>query len=91
VDEVRQHFREAINEDIMSRMSGGNFHMNRTDVEQIGERVGMSQTGSLQEFDRLRGTDWEGDYSGADEIDEWLAVHFDPPWFQRNKGLQIDR
>jgi hypothetical protein len=91
VDAARDRFREAINEEIMRRMSGGHFHMNRTEVEDIGAQAGLSRTAALEVFDHLRGVDWEGDYSGADEIDEWLAVHFDPPWFQRNRGLQINR
>ena len=65
--------------------------MNRTEVEDIGAQAGLSRTASLDVFDRLRGIDWEGIYSGADEIDEWLALHFNPPMFQRHKGLQINR
>ena len=65
--------------------------MNRTAVERIGEQAGISREGSLEEFDRLTGIEGMGQYSGVDEIDEWLAVHYDPPWFQKNKELQINR
>ena len=39
----------------------------------------------------MTGIEGMGQYLGADELDEWLTVHYDPPWFQKNKGLQINR
>ena len=40
--------RGLLNEEIAQRMRGGNFHMNRTAIERIGEQAGISWEGSLE-------------------------------------------
>jgi hypothetical protein len=65
--------------------------MNRIEVERVGEEPGSGPVASLQAFDQLKGTDWKGDYSSSDESVEGLTVNFDPPLFQGNKRLRINR
>ena len=96
---ARNEFRRNLDTEIVGRITSTDpvrrsFHMQRSEVEEIGRRAGLSEKDARRIFFLLAGTVWVGELVGpatihgyyADtpifEPDDWLGVAFDVTWFQ---------
>ncbi len=93
----RQRFRMDVEAEILRRMrEGRNAHMERAEVEEIGEGSGFSREEAAREFLRLAGTVWVGEITpeqgpsywvfGPTHDPNWGMASFHVPWFQ-DRGL----
>ncbi len=68
-DRQRQiRMREALR----SRLRECPVHVPRSEVEALGEEIGLGAIEAARLFDRLKGVSWRGDYIRSD--DGWIAA-----------------
>ena len=92
-----RQFVGAIEAEILRRMRvEGNYYISRTEVEDIGERAGMSPVAASHVFLLQAGSLWAGElipeegdrlplYAPRTSVPAWTAVVLDPGWF-RGRG-----
>ena len=95
-NDARQQFSRAIEAEILRRMRGKSFYMDKSEVEEIGEREGILREEAAREFLWLAGRVWAGQiivsegptigvFGPRAAPKNWLGVTFYPEWF-RNRG-----
>ena len=93
---ARQQFSTAIEAEILRRMREESFYMDKSEIEEMGEREGIPREEAAREFLWLTGRVWAGHsivserptmgVFGPRAVPEnWLGVTFYPEWF-RNRG-----
>ncbi len=64
--QIRMH------EALKQRLKDCPVHVPRSEVEAMGEELGLERTEAARLFDRLKGVSWTGDYVRSD--DGWVAA-----------------
>ena len=93
---ARQQFSRAIEAEILRHMREESFYMDKSDIEEIGEREGIPREEAAREFLRLAGRVWAGQiivsegptigvFGPRAVPKSWLGVTLYPEWFQ-NRG-----
>ncbi len=98
-DEItQQRFRRDLAAEIARRASEYHYHMNRQDVEAMGEQVGLNRDDTNREFFACAGRVWVGQITPAEgrafgvtaprrTWPDWLSVDFDTRWLRRREIL----
>jgi hypothetical protein len=101
-----RQFVGAIEAEILRRIRvEGNYYISRTEIEDVGERAGMSRVVATQVFLLQAGSLWAGELIPEDEgepgipfyapttsVPAWKAVVLDPGWFwERGKFSESGR
>jgi len=90
-----RHFVGVIEAEILRRIRvEGNYYINRTEIEEIGEQAGMARVVATHVFLLQAGSLWAGEiipeeeedgiplYGSTTSVPAWKAVVLDPGWFQ---------
>lgn len=59
-EDARQQFSRAIEAEILRRMREKSFYMDKSEIEEFGEREGIPREEAAREFLRLAGRVWAG-------------------------------
>jgi hypothetical protein len=57
---------------IRARLKECPVHVQRSEVEAMGEEIGLERIEAVRLFDRLKGVSWRGDYIRSDT--RWVAA-----------------
>ena len=91
-------FRHNIKDEVLRLVRSGNYHMRKSEVEQLARDSELDKSEARQVFFLLGGVLWAGHvigygtghglpvYEHAPEPQRWDGVAFDVQWFQ-NQGL----
>ena len=94
---VYRQFIGAIEDEILRRMRDqGTYCINRSEIEDVGVRTGMSRVAAAHVFLIQAGSSWAGEiiteegesvpfYGPQTSVPAWNAVAFDVEWF-RGRG-----
>ena len=95
---ARQQFSRAIEAEILRRMKEEGLYMDKSEIEEIGEREGLPRKEAAREFFRLAGRVWAGQiilsegptigvFGPRAAPKSWLGVTFYPEWFRNREKL----
>ena len=95
---ARQQFSRAIEAEILRRMREESFYMDKSEIEEMGEREGIPREEAAQEFFWLAGRVWAGQiilsegptigvFGPRAAPKSWLGVTFYPEWFRNREKL----
>jgi len=70
----RNIFAEALRDELAQLWRAGVRHVERSRIEEIGQRVGLDRDETYEAFGAARGDIWRGDFIESDEGPGWEAV-----------------
>ena len=70
----RQEFARVLSDELAELWREGTERVQRSRIEEIGQRIGMDRDETHQAFEAARGDIWEGEYVEDDGEAGWEAV-----------------